>query len=225
MRRSLLKQIVSDKEHGRPVVLATNLTDHTQKLIYPTETKEINEITTQAAQTLKTDTALTADSTGGQWFTMALNPPLRLVIIGAVHIAQALSAMAALTGYEVIIIDPREAFATQERFPNSRLMNEWPDEALKTVAPDHRTALVTLTHDPKLDDPALSQALGGECFYIAALGSRKTHQARLERLKKTGHDDKALARICGPAGLALGARSPAEIAISILAQMTEVLRT
>ena len=122
------------------------------------------------------------------------------------------------------IIDPRGAFATEARFPDVALLDDWPDEAMEAFAPDRRSAIVTLTHDPKLDDPALDVALKSEAFYVAALGSRRTHAGRVERLKELGHDDAAIARIHGPAGLDIGAVSPAEIAVSVMAEMTRVLR-
>ena len=133
--------------------------------------------------------------------------------------------MARALGYEVTVVDPREAFARQERFEGVEVHSDWPDEALETLGLDARTAVVTLTHDPKLDDPALTAALASEAFYIGSLGSGRTHAARLRRLKDAGFTDEALARIHGPVGLPIGARSPAEIAISIMGQITEVLRT
>jgi xanthine dehydrogenase accessory factor len=145
-------------------------------------------------------------------------------VVGAVHIAQALVPMASLSGYETVVVDPRRAFSSDRRFPDVAISQDWPDEALEALAIDARTAVVTLTHDPKLDDPALDVALRSPAFYIAALGSRRTHGARLERLKELGHDDGVLTRIHGPAGLAIGAVSPAEIALSVMAEMTGVLR-
>ena len=152
------------------------------------------------------------------------NPAPRLIIIGAVHISQALAPMAAMAGYAVTVVDPRRAFATEDRFPGVTLNGEWPDEAMVKLAPDVRTAVVTLTHDPKLDDPALSAALKSPSFYIGALGSKKTHAARLGRLTKAGFTDADLGRIHGPAGLDIGAKSPAEIAVSVLAQLTAARR-
>jgi xanthine dehydrogenase accessory factor len=160
----------------------------------------------------------------GPLFIQVFNPPLRLLVIGAVHIAQALVPMASLAGYDVTVIDPRRAFASDARFPGVDVRQDWPDEALEALKPDARTAVVTLTHDPKLDDPALDVALRSEAFYIAALGSKRTHAGRLERLAELGHDQAALGRIHGPAGLAIGAVSPAEVAISVLAEMTRELR-
>lgn len=152
------------------------------------------------------------------------NPPLRLLVVGAVHIAQALVPMAQLAGFDPVVIDPREAFGSQERFPDTRVINDWPDAAVDTVGLDARTAIVLLTHDPKLDDPALHRALRSDAFYIGALGSRRTHAARVERLGKAGFDAGQIDRIAGPVGLDIGAASPSEIAVSILAQMIERLR-
>jgi xanthine dehydrogenase accessory factor len=145
-------------------------------------------------------------------------------VVGAVHIAQPLTQMLALTGYRATVIDPRQSFATEARFPGVELTTDWPDEALERLKPDHRSAVVTLTHDPKLDDPALAVALRSECFYIGALGSKRTHARRLERLAELGFRDADFARIRGPIGLPIGAVSQAEIAVSILAEMTQILR-
>lgn len=153
------------------------------------------------------------------------NPPLRLAVIGAVHIAQALLPMARLAGYDPVLIDPRGAFASASRFPGETLVEDWPDEALAALAPDARTAIVTLTHDPKLDDPAIRVALRSGCFYLGCLGSKKTHARRVERLQAAGFTEAEIARIHAPVGLDIGARTPAEIAVSVLAQITQVLRT
>ncbi len=160
----------------------------------------------------------------GETFVAIHNPPLRLIVVGAVHIAQALVPMARIAGYDPVVIDPREAFASATRFPDTRLMHDWPDEAVAALGLDARTALVLLTHDPKLDDPALEAALTADCFYIGALGSTRTHAKRAERMAAAGHSDPAIARIHGPVGLDIGAAGPAEIAVAILAQMTAVLR-
>jgi len=172
----------------------------------------------------RADRSKTVETPEGSAFLQIFNPPLRLAIVGAVHIAQALAPIAGLAGYAVTIIDPRGAFATEARFPDVDLIDDWPDDAMEAFAPDRRSAVVTLTHDPKLDDPALDVALRSDAFYIAALGSRRTHAGRVERLKELGHDDAAIARIHGPAGLAIGAVSPAEIAVSVMAEMTRALR-
>jgi xanthine dehydrogenase accessory factor len=152
------------------------------------------------------------------------NPPLRMIVVGAVHIAQPLVAMARLCGYDPVLIDPRGSFGAAHRFPGERIVEDWPDEAMAALAPDARTAVVTLTHDPKLDDPALRIALGSGAFYIGCLGSPRTHAKRLERLRAGGVTEEAIARIHAPVGLDIGAKSPAEIAVSIMAQMTQVLR-
>ncbi|MEL7261288.1 MAG: XdhC family protein [Pseudomonadota bacterium] len=175
------------------------------------------------------NTRFAADRTGvdadGRTFVAIHNPPLRLAIVGGVHIAQALVPMARLAGYDPIIIDPREAFGSAARFPGERLINDWPDEALAEVGLDTRTALVLLTHDPKLDDPALHLALRSQAFYIGALGSTRTHAKRAERLAAAGFGADDIARIHGPIGLNIGAASPAEIAVSILGEMVQTLRT
>ncbi|MEO0379106.1 MAG: XdhC family protein, partial [Pseudomonadota bacterium] len=160
----------------------------------------------------------------GRTFVAIHNPPLRLAIVGAVHIAQALVPMARIAGYDPVIIDPRAAFGSAARFPGEKLMEDWPDEALAEVGLDTRTALVLLTHDPKLDDPALHIALKSEAFYIGALGSTRTHAKRVERLEQAGFTPEQIARISGPVGLNIGAASPSEIAVSILAQMVQALR-
>lgn len=170
--------------------------------------------------------ALFSDKSGfeGDWFLGVHNPPLRLVIVGAVHIAQPLVQMARLSGYDPFLIDPREAFGAEHRFPGERISNDWPDEALGAIGLDARTALVTLSHDPKIDDPALITGLGSSAFYIGALGSKRTHAKRVTRLAEEGFGEAMIARIHAPVGADIGAKSPAEIAVSILAQITERLR-
>src|SRR5947207_2365511 len=160
----------------------------------------------------------------GQVFLTVYVPPPRLVITGAVHISQALAPMAKLVGYDVVIVDPRTAFATPERFPDVKVIAEWPDTALPPLNIDGYTAFVALTHDPKIDDPALTHALERDCFYIGALGSRKTHARRVERLKQQGIGDDAIARIHAPIGLSIGSVSPAEIAVAIIGESTHQLR-
>ncbi|MFP3383824.1 XdhC family protein [Tritonibacter sp. SIMBA_163] len=160
----------------------------------------------------------------GTTFVAVHNPPLRLIVVGAVHIAKALLPMARIAGYDPVLIEPRAAFGSAERFPGERILDDWPDEAVEKLGLDSRTALVLLTHDPKLDDPALMAALRGECFYIGALGSKRTHGQRHQRMIAAGFMQDDIARIHGPVGLDIGAASPAEIAVSILAEMTAVLR-
>jgi xanthine dehydrogenase accessory factor len=176
--------------------------------------------------TLATDLATGRTCEGEQGdFALRYDPPLRLMLVGAVHIAQALAPVAAALGYEVRIVDPRTRFAAAARFPGLEVDTRWPDEALADWRPDPASAIVTLTHDPKLDDPALEMALRSPAFYIAALGSRRTHAARLERLRGRGFDADAIARIRGPAGLPIGAANPAEIALSVAAEMVQAWRT
>jgi xanthine dehydrogenase accessory factor len=160
----------------------------------------------------------------GAIFVTVYNPPLRLILVGAVHIAQALVPMARVAGYDPFVVDPRAAFGSEARFPGERIIAEWPDEALEEVGVDSRTAVVLLTHDPKLDDPALHIALRSKCFYIGALGSKRTHAGRVARLAEAGFAPDEIARIHGPVGLDIGAAGPPEIAVSILAEMTRVLR-
>jgi len=160
----------------------------------------------------------------GRTFVAVHNPPLRLIIVGAVHIAQALVPMARIAGYDPTIIDPRDAFASNARFPGETILTDWPDEAVAKLGLDARTAIVLLTHDPKLDDPALQAALDADVFYIGALGSTRTHSKRVERMKAAGFSDKQISRVHGPIGLDIGAAGPSEIAVAVLAQMTAVLR-
>lgn len=160
----------------------------------------------------------------GQTFVAVHNPPLRLIVVGAVHIAQALVPMARIAGYDPVIIDPREAFASDARFPGETILTDWPDEAVAKLGLDARTAVVLLTHDPKLDDPALEAALRADAFYIGALGSTRTHAKRVDRMQQSGFTPDEIARIHGPIGLDIGAAGPSEIAVAILAQMTAVLR-
>ncbi len=170
--------------------------------------------------------ALVSDRSGfaGEWFLGVNNPPLRLAVVGAVHIAQALVPMARIAGYDVAVIDPREAFASEARFPGTLLLSDWPDAALGAYGLDGRTAVVTLAHDPKLDDPAIRAALRAPVFYLGCLGSTRTHAKRIARLHDDGYTDEQIARIHAPVGADIGAQSPAEIAVSILAQITERLR-
>ncbi|AAV95885.1 XdhC/CoxI family protein [Ruegeria pomeroyi DSS-3] len=160
----------------------------------------------------------------GRTFVAVHNPPLRLIVVGAVHIAQALVPMARIAGYDPVVIDPREAFASDARFPGETILHDWPDEAVAKLGLDARTALVLLTHDPKLDDPALEAALAADVFYIGALGSTRTHAKRVARMQEAGFTEAQIGRIHGPVGLDIGAAGPAEIAVAILAQMTAVLR-
>jgi xanthine dehydrogenase accessory factor len=160
----------------------------------------------------------------GATFVHVHNPPLRMIVVGAVHIAQALLPMARMAGYDVSLVDPRPAFAQETRFPGEAVIEDWPDEALDALGLDARTAVVTLTHDPKLDDPAISRALRSEVFYLGCLGSTRTHAKRVARLTEAGFTDAEIGRIHAPVGLDIGARGPAEIAVSVLAEITRTLR-
>ena len=160
----------------------------------------------------------------GSEFIAIHNPPLRMIVVGAVHIAQALLPMARMAGYDPILVDPRPAFGSEARFENQRIVEDWPDEALDAIGLDTRTAVVTLTHDPKLDDPAITRALGSDVFYLGCLGSKRTHAKRVARLQKAGFSDAQIAKIHAPVGLDIGALGPGEIAISIMAQITQRLR-
>lgn len=228
MRNDTFQQLQADRAAKIPVVLAKNLRTGEETLLYLQGKKGskgwLHQVAEAARAALLADRSTTVDTAEGAIFLNVFNPPLRMIVIGAVHISQALAPMAALAGYDVSVVDPRRAFATGERFPGVNLSNDWPDEAMAALKPDLRTAVVTLTHDPKLDDPALGAALRSDAFYIGALGSTRTHAKRLERLRLAGVPEHELSRIHGPAGLAIGARSPAEIAVSILAQATECLR-
>ena len=226
MKAEILSELVRARAEKRPVVLATQLSNGFEKLVYQTDTQAENWLVEAVSEVLRADKGrVQADPDGEDWFLNPFNPPLRLVILGAVHIAQPLAKIAELANYDVTVIDPRTAFASEERFPGVTLVTEWPDEAMEKIDLDTRTAVVTLTHDPKLDDPGLHAALKSPCFYIGALGSRKTHGSRVERLTEAGFSEDEIARIHGPVVLNIGARSPAEIAISIMAEMTERLRT
>jgi xanthine dehydrogenase accessory factor len=224
---ALLERLLAARRAGQALALATHLPSGRQALL-DAETADgafelAPEDLAKARSALADDTSRTVETAQGPVFVEVWNPPLRLLLIGAVHIGQALAPMAALAGYRVTIIDPRSAFAAAARFPEVEIIAEWPDEVLPGLQPDKRTAIVTLTHDPKIDDPALIAALRSGAFYIGALGSRKTHGKRAERLAEAGFSAVEIARIHGPVGLSIGALTPAEIAISILAQITAVL--
>ena len=228
MKRALLDRLVAARDAKQPVALVTEIPGGAQALVDGTAVEGTLCLAGAALalvrQMLHRDESGMPEVAGRRLFVQSHNPPPRRLIIGAVHIAQALAPMAALAGYGVTVIDPRRAFATDARFPGVDMSADWPDEAMAARPPDRRTAVVTLTHDPKLDDPALQSALRSPAFYIGALGSRKTHAARQGRLVDAGFSAEEIARIHGPVGLSIGALSPAEIAVSILAQITAVRR-
>ena len=226
MTPALVQALAAAREEHRPVVLATRVAPPelagTQHLLPdPAVPAPLNEA---AAAALAADQSRTVAIGGEQWFLHAHNPQARLIVVGAVHIAQALVPMAAGLGFALVVVDPRRSFASPERFPNVIVLSDWPDEALDALKPDTRSAIVTLTHDPKLDDPALDRALKSPAFYIGALGSRRTHAARLQRLRVLGHGEAELARIHGPVGLDIEAVTAPEIALSILAELVAVRR-
>jgi len=226
MKRRILQALLEARAAKRPVVMATELETGRQLLL--DGDAALGELEDTPALRLLLAERLAADEAGpsadGKLFVQPYLPPLRLMVVGAVHIAQSLVPMAMLAGFETIVVDPRRAWATETRFPGVRLVFDWPDDALEALAPDVRTAVVTLTHDPKLDDPALVVALRSPAFYIGALGSTRTQAKRLDRLREEGVEEAVLGRIHGPIGLKIGARSPAEIALSILGQITAVRR-
>jgi xanthine dehydrogenase accessory factor len=228
MKGRILDRVVAAGREHRSVVLATDIATGRQMLLDGDGAEGDLALDEAALDTmreaLRADRNRTIETPQGRVFVEVFSPPRRCFVVGAVHVAQPLVQMLALADYAVTVIDPRQSFATEARFPGVELTQEWPDEALERLHPDRASAVVTLTHDPKLDDPALAVALRSGCFYIGALGSRRTHAARCSRLKELGFAEDDLARIHGPIGLAIGGVSPAEVAISIVAQMTQILR-
>lgn len=224
MKREILDRLNADRKRKQPVALVSKIGSGGQTLVYAdTDTygdKIPEEILAKARAALADDQSAGSELAGKKYFIQAHNPPLRLFIVGAVHITQALAEIAHLAGYGVTIIDPRRAFADSARFPGLEVSDAWPDDFLKDARPDRRTALVTLSHDPKIDDPALETILNTEVFYIGSLGSRRTHGKRLQRLHDKGFSEQQTDRIHGPVGLNIGAKSPSEIAISIMAEIT-----
>lgn len=223
MKTQTLAELNAERQARRPVLLVTDLADGTQRLVKRQDIAA-DPLGPELAKHLRMGKSGAVEVDGRKLFITVHAPTARLVITGAVHISQALAPMARALDYDVIVVDPRTAFASPERFPDIPLLAEWPDTALPPLNIDHYTAFVALTHDPKIDDPALVHALERDCFYIGALGSRKTHAKRVERLKQRGFAEDALSRIHAPIGLAIGAVSPAEIAVSIMAEITAELR-
>ena len=222
MTPELLARLREAQSAKRPAALLTRLSDGEQRL-WPDDAVP-GPLSNAAEAALRADEAGIAELDGERWFVHPHNPPVRLVVVGAVHVAQALVPMAAALGFAVTVVDPRRAFATAERFPGVSLSSDWPDEAMEAMALDARTAVVTLTHDPKLDDPALDVALRSPCFYIGALGSRRTHAKRVARLQEMGHGEDAIARIHAPVGLDIAAVTAPEIALSVLAEVVAARR-
>ena len=219
MKRALLEALLAARKGRQAVALVTVLATGEQRLV-PRAAAKNDPLADRLDEAFRFDQSGNHD---GQ-FVNIHNPPLRLVIIGAVHIAQSVIPIAQQLGYDVTVIDPRGAFATGARFPGIALHAEWPDEIIPQIGLDPRTAMIALTHDPKIDDPALFAALKSDVFYIGALGSKKTQSSRGQRLKDAGFSDEQIARIHGPIGLSIGAKGAPEIAVSIIAEMTSTLR-
>ncbi len=219
MKRAILEQLLQAREKRQAVAMITHLESGEQRIV-PRSAAAADPLGPRLEEAFRFDQSGMHDDC----FVNIHNPPLRLLIIGAVHIAQAVIPMAQQAGYDVIVVDPRGAFATGVRFPGVALHVEWPDEIIPQMGLDARTAVMALTHDPKIDDPALFAALKSDVFYIGALGSKKTQAARVARLAAKGFAEAEIARIHGPIGLAIGAKGAAEIAISIMAEMIRTLR-
>lgn len=223
MKSETLNALNVERAARRPAILVTNTASGEQRLVKAADVSS-DPLAADLAKQLRMGKSASVEVDGTKYFLSVHAPTAKLVIIGAVHISQALAPLARSLGYDVSVVDPRTAFASPERFPGVALIAEWPDTALPALGVDHYTAFVAVTHDPKIDDPALLHAFAKDCFYIGALGSRKTHAKRLERLKSQGASDDDVARIRAPIGLAIGAVSPAEIAVSIMAEITATLR-
>ena len=223
MKLDLLRALNSERAARRAAVVVTEIATGEQRLVKAADVAR-DPLRQAIERRIRNGQSGVEDTPAGKFFVAVHVPPKRLVITGAVHISQALAPIAALLGYDVSIIDPRTAFASIERFPDVKVIAEWPDIALPPLGIDHYTAFVALTHDPKIDDPALTHALSRDCFYIGALGSKKTHARRVERLKAQGISEAAIGRIHAPIGLKIGAVSPAEIAVAIMGEITARLR-
>ena len=223
MRLDLLSAVNRERAARRAAVLVTAVSGGAQRFVTADEIVA-DPLADALAERLRMGTSGLVDVGGESYFLTVQTPPVRLVLVGAVHISQALAAMARLAGFDVTVVDPRTAFASADRFPETSVLAQWPDEALPALGIDRFTAVAALTHDPKIDDPALLLALRSPCFYVGALGSRKTNAARRERLLAQGVGEADVARIHAPIGLDIGAVSPAEIAVSILAQVVADLR-
>jgi xanthine dehydrogenase accessory factor len=222
MKPATLVRLQAERAAKRAVVLLTRLSDGAQ-LLWPGDEMPV-ELVEASKAALGSEEAGNVTLGDEAWFIHPHNPPLRIIVVGAVHIAQAMAPMAAPLGFSMVVVDPRRAFASEERLPGISLSTDWPDEAMAALAPDARTAVVTLTHDPKLDDPALDAALKSEAFYIGALGSRRTHAKRVARLTELGHGAEAMGRIHAPVGLNIEAVTAPEIALSIMAEIVAARR-
>jgi xanthine dehydrogenase accessory factor len=223
VKLATLAELNAERAARRPVIVVTDISNGEQRLV-KRENFAADPLRNELSNQLRMGKSGMVEVSGKKLFLNVYAPTARLVIIGAVHISQALAPIAQSLGYDVTVVDPRTAFASPERFPDVPLIAEWPDVALPPLNVDHYTAFVALTHDPKIDDPALLHAFQRDCFYIGALGSRKTHGKRAERLRAQGAKDSDIARVHAPIGLPIGAVSPSEIAIAIMAEITAQLR-
>jgi xanthine dehydrogenase accessory factor len=223
MKLQILTALNAERAARRAAIVVTNVASGNQRLVKAADIAK-DPLKAQLAEQLRRGKSGMVEGAEGRLFLTVYVPAPQLVITGAVHISQVLAPIGRLLGYDVTIVDPRTAFASIERFPDVKVIAEWPDQALPPLHIDHYTAFVALTHDPKIDDPALTHALARDCFYIGALGSKKTHARRVERLKQQGLSDADIARIHAPIGLEIGAVSPAEIAVAIMAEITGRLR-
>jgi xanthine dehydrogenase accessory factor len=223
MKLDILTALNAERAARRAVIVMTDVESGKQRLVKAADIAK-DPLKAILAEHLRTGKSGMEQTAEGRVFLTVYVPSPQLVITGAVHISQTLAPIGQLLGYDVTIVDPRTAFASIERFPDVKVIAEWPDKALPPLGIDHYTAFVALTHDPKIDDPALTHALARDCFYIGALGSKKTHARRVARLKEQGVSDAAIARIHAPIGLDIGAVSPAEIAVAIMAEITARLR-
>ncbi len=228
MKGEVITRLQTLRREKQALALVTRLKDGQQALITEHEVEgELSlaeDTVTNIRQRILEDLSGIQVENESDLFVRVYNPPLRLILVGAVHVSQALIPMAEIIGFDVTVIDPRTAFASDARFPAVTMLTDWPDQAIRALKPDHRSAVVTLTHDPKLDDPALKEVLLTNAFYIGSLGSRRTHTSRMKRLGADGIDEKALSRIHAPVGIHLGGRRPAEIALSIMAEIIQSLR-
>jgi xanthine dehydrogenase accessory factor len=226
MKAETIKALQDARKERRAVTLATRLSDAAEALVFLDKAEGTlasdAAVVAAARRAMDIGRSETVDVGGQKIFLNVYVPPARLIIVGAVHIAQSLAPMATMLDFDVTVVDPRGAWATANRFPGVKVIQDWADEAFQAMGLDASTAVVTLTHDPKLDDPALEAALKSDVFYVGALGSKRTHAKRRERLGEVGITDEQFARIHGPVGLNIGAKSPAEIAVSILGQIVEV---
>jgi xanthine dehydrogenase accessory factor len=223
VKLDVLHTLNAERSARRAVVLATDVASGEQRLVKAADVPK-DPLKDVLDKRLRMGKSGMEETPQGRVFLTVYVPSPRLVITGAVHISQTLAPIGQLLGYDVTIVDPRTAFASIERFPDVKVIAEWPDVALPPLGIDRYTAFVALTHDPKIDDPALKHALARDCFYVGALGSKKTHARRVDRLKQAGLTDADIARIRAPIGLDIEAVSPAEIAVAIMGEITQVLR-